>query len=336
MASFKFWGKRAAAQSDGRAATAKNTARGEAGSVEFLRRRARHRLMGAVVLVFIAIVGFPLLFETEPRPDSVNTQVTIPSQEKAAPLKAPQVASGPVGQSSGLDSGEQVVTPGGAEAPAASVPQPDSAPSDSSSAPVTAPVTQAQASAAGAPAASTAGQDVEEAGAREDHNAQAAQEAQQAAAEKLAAQKAAAQKLAAQKAAEKAAAERLAAQKEKEAERVAAQKAAAEKHAAQKAAAAAALLGAQAKSAPASAAAPAAAEKGRYVIQIGAYADAGSVRSARASATLLGVHTYVEQVSTQAGPRTRVRVGPFTSRADADAAAGKLKRGGMPAQIIPG
>lgn len=300
MAFFKFWGQRAAGRDNGQA-TAKDAARGDADAVEFLRRRARHRLTGAVVLVLIAIIGFPLLFETEPRPDAVNPQVTIPSQENAPPLAAPQVAAGPVGQGSGLDAGEQLVPP--TDHAASAAPQPDSAPAESAAAPAT-----ESASAPPTPAD------------------QSAPSAEQAAADQLAAQKAAAE----QAAADKAAAQRLAAQKEKEAaQKAAARKAAADKLAAQKAATAKAILAGG--SPPA-----AAAGKGHFVIQIGAYADAGSVRSARASASLLGVSTYVEQVKTQAGPRTRVRVGPFSSRADADAAAGKLKRGGMPAQIISG
>lgn len=326
MAFFKFWGRRAAARGEGQVPAAKGAARGDTDSVEFLRRRARHRLMGAVVLVLIAIIGFPLLFETEPRPEAVNAQVTIPSQKGAAPLAAPQVAAAPANQSSGLDAGEQVVPPAETAAPAAVQPLPDSAPAESAG-------TAAPAGAA-SPGVPSVPSETSAAGASpSDQSAAAAQQAaaQQAAAEKLAAQKAADQKAAAEKAAaDKAAAQRLAAQKEKEAaQKLAAQKAAAEKEAARKAAVAKAIL---AGTPPAKAAA----DKGRFVIQIGAYADSGSVRSARASATLLGVSTYVEQVKTQAGPRTRVRVGPFASRADADAAANKLKRGGMPAQIIPG
>ena len=37
-------------------------------SIEAIRKRARHRLIGAGVLVLIAVVGFPLLFDTQPRP----------------------------------------------------------------------------------------------------------------------------------------------------------------------------------------------------------------------------------------------------------------------------
>ena len=56
--------------------------------IEGVRRRARHRLMGAVVLVFIAVVGFPLVFDTQPRPVSVDTPIVIPDQKSSAPLSA--------------------------------------------------------------------------------------------------------------------------------------------------------------------------------------------------------------------------------------------------------
>ena len=37
-------------------------------SVEIIRKRARHRLIGAVVLVLTAVVGLPLIFDSQPRP----------------------------------------------------------------------------------------------------------------------------------------------------------------------------------------------------------------------------------------------------------------------------
>jgi hypothetical protein len=49
-------------------------------SVEAMRRRARHRLIGAAVLVLIGVVGFPLLFDTQPRPIPVNIPIEIPDQ----------------------------------------------------------------------------------------------------------------------------------------------------------------------------------------------------------------------------------------------------------------
>lgn len=60
-----------------------------ADSVAQARTRARQRLLGAVVLVGLGIVGFPLLFETQPRPIPVDVPIDIPRKESAAPLVLP-------------------------------------------------------------------------------------------------------------------------------------------------------------------------------------------------------------------------------------------------------
>ena len=68
-------------------------------SIEVMRRRARHRLIGAVVLVLAGIIGFPLLFDTQPRPVAVDIPIEIPDRNKVKPLPPlPQepVASGKV------------------------------------------------------------------------------------------------------------------------------------------------------------------------------------------------------------------------------------------------
>ncbi len=85
MAFFKFRlpGKTAVTATDGLA-----DASGQ--SVEVLRRRAKHRLFGAVVLVFVAVVAFPLLFDSQPRPVAVDTPIVIPDRNRTAPL-APDV-----------------------------------------------------------------------------------------------------------------------------------------------------------------------------------------------------------------------------------------------------
>ena len=70
MAFFKF---RLPGQTAGDASS--NFSNSPAESVEVLRRRARHRLIGATVLVIIGVVGFPLVFDTQPRPVSVDIAV---------------------------------------------------------------------------------------------------------------------------------------------------------------------------------------------------------------------------------------------------------------------
>jgi DedD protein len=73
---------------------------------------------------------------------------------------------------------------------------------------------------------------------------------------------------------------------------------------------------------------------GRFVVQVGAYSAMGPMRDARAKVEKLGLKTYTQVVETDAGPRTRLRVGPFDTREQADAAAAKLKRADLPANIL--
>jgi DedD protein len=63
-------------------------------SIEAMRRRARHRLIGAVVLVLVGLVGFPLLFDTQPRPVAVDIPIEIPDRNKVKPL--PPLPQAPV------------------------------------------------------------------------------------------------------------------------------------------------------------------------------------------------------------------------------------------------
>lgn len=60
-----------------------------ADAVQHLRLRARHRLIGAALLVGVGVIGFPLLFETQPRPIPVDLPIDIPSKEAVAPLQVP-------------------------------------------------------------------------------------------------------------------------------------------------------------------------------------------------------------------------------------------------------
>jgi DedD protein len=67
-------------------------------SVEVMRRRARHRLIGAVVLVLAGVIGFPLLFDTQPRPVAVDIPIEIPDRNKVKPLAVPPQAAGKMAQ----------------------------------------------------------------------------------------------------------------------------------------------------------------------------------------------------------------------------------------------
>jgi DedD protein len=58
-------------------------------SVEVMRKRAKHRLIGSAVLVLIGVVGFPLLFDTQPRPIPVDIPIEIPGKGTVKPLAVP-------------------------------------------------------------------------------------------------------------------------------------------------------------------------------------------------------------------------------------------------------
>lgn len=214
--------------------------------VQAARTQARRRLVGAVVLLLIGVVGFPVLFDTQPRPLPIDTPIEVPRRDA--------VASGLVGKESAVTPSQPLpalpADAGTEEAPAsasatASAPAPPAPALVKASAPTPKPAPPPAAKpAVPAPAATVA-------------------------------------------------------PPEKPA-----------------------------------AAASAPAESGRYVIQAGAYSEAGKLREARAKIEKLGLKTYTQVVESDKGSRTRVRVGPYATRAEAEAVAAQVKRSGLPAAIL--
>ncbi|MDP3828382.1 MAG: SPOR domain-containing protein, partial [Polaromonas sp.] len=81
-------------------------------SVEVMRKRAKHRLIGAVVLVLAGVIGFPLLFDTQPRPVAVDIPIEIPAKSGVKPLVMPAPATAPAVAASAAPAGsEKVATP---------------------------------------------------------------------------------------------------------------------------------------------------------------------------------------------------------------------------------
>jgi DedD protein len=76
------------------------------------------------------------------------------------------------------------------------------------------------------------------------------------------------------------------------------------------------------------------AEAGRFVVQVGAFADATAARETRLKVEKLGLKTYTQVAATAAGNRIRVRAGPFTSRADAEKAQAKAQAAGLAAVVL--
>ena len=73
---------------------------------------------------------------------------------------------------------------------------------------------------------------------------------------------------------------------------------------------------------------------GRYVVQVGAFADSTSASEVRQKVERLGLKTYTQVAETANGQRVRVRVGPFATREEADRALAKIKASGAPAVVI--
>lgn len=268
MAFFKF---RFPGQTASSPASAETVAPGTGESIELVRRRARHRLIGAVVLVLLAVVGFPLLFDTQPRPVAVDTPILIPDRPTSAPLKAtptlPADASPakpllpnakPLPAQEGLDAKEEVVQaakPAPADGPK---PAPEPAP---------APVTKPSEAAPKPPAVK--------------------------------------------------AEVKLAPSKTDKTEPVAKPKDDGNK--------ARALLEGK----------PSAAKGERHVVQVGAFSDPAKVREVRRKLEQAGMITFTQVVENADGKSTtRVRVGPFSSREEADKAAAKVRKLDLSAAVL--
>lgn len=192
-------------------------------SVEAMRKRAKHRLIGSAILVLIGVVGFPLLVDKQPRPIEVNIPIEIPDKDKVKPLVTPlPVAPEPV---------------------------------------VSAPVVPAA-----QPSASAAGR-VGDATAPTPAVAKPAAPVQAKPVEKPAVK-------------------------------------------------------------------PAAAAEERFVVQVGAFAEVTRAREARLKVERAGLKTYTQVVETREGRRIRVRVGPFTTKMQADKAAEKIRKLDLPASVL--
>ncbi len=248
------------------------------GDVQRARTRARQRLIGAVVLVAIGVIGFPLVFETQPRPISVDIPIDIPRKEGAPPLVMP------------------------AARPVRATPDPVAAPASNNAVDA--------AAAAPSPRDEVITETREEAGRVAPAATRIATEA--------AASKAASRPPEAAQPVAKPAVEPKPAAKPKPA---AARPAAGEDDARARA-----LL----EGKPA----PPAAESSRFVVQVGAFADAGAARDTRAKAERLGLKTYTQVVETSAGTRIRVRIGPFTTRTEADKALASARSAGLTAALL--
>lgn len=237
----------------------------QAESVEVVRKRAKHRLIGAAVLVLIGVVGFPLLFDTQPRPIPVDIPIEIPAKGTVKPLVIP-VPTAPA----------EKVTDAASLAPKEEILSSIQVPDVVETAPTAIkneakPDAKAEAKAEPKP----------------EHKPEPKVEP-------------------------------------KIASKVAV--------ASDDAARASALLNGKPPSPAAKTVV--AGEEGRVVVQVGAFADTAKAHEVRLKLEKAGLKTYTQVADTKDGKRTRVRVGPFVSRAEAEKAASKIKTLDLPAAIL--
>ncbi|WP_374496866.1 SPOR domain-containing protein [Vogesella indigofera] len=97
---------------------------------------------------------------------------------------------------------------------------------------------------------------------------------------------------------------------------------------------AAILEGREAEAPRAAATAATAATAEKYQVQLAALSDADKISALKQRLSAVGVAARFSKVQTSKGEVTRVRVGPFGSRAEADAALRKLERAGVSGIIV--
>jgi DedD protein len=221
-------------------------------SIEALRKRAKQRLIGASILVLVGVIGFPLVFDTQPRPIAVDIPIDIPDRGKAGTTNT---AVGAV---------SAAAAPASAPAPAPAAEAPVFVPPVAEPTAPTKPAAPAAAAVASAPAPAAA-------------SAPAAPPVR---------------------------------------------------------AAASAADGDRARALLEGKPASAAAAEGRFVVQVGAFADPVRAREARQTLEKAGLKTYTQVADTKEGKRIRVRVGPFETRAEAEKAAAKVKTLDLPASVL--
>lgn len=248
-------------------------------TVQQARVRSRRRLIGAVVLVVIGVIGFPLVFETQPRPIPVDIPIEIPRKEGLPPLAMPSAkVTAPVAPVAAVAAVAPVAS---APTPAATQPKPVAAPAVEEVLTPGRPPAAVSSLPLLTPAAPVA--------------------------------KALEKPSSAMSTPAKAAAKPVAPAEGDRAK---------------------ALLEGSTLAKAEAPKAEAPKEAGRFVVQVGAFAENEAARTTRLKVEKLGLKTYVQVAETPAGKRIRVRVGPYASKEEAEQAKTKLTAGGFPAVLL--
>lgn len=80
---------------------------------------------------------------------------------------------------------------------------------------------------------------------------------------------------------------------------------------------------------------PATVATGQWVIQLGAYKEAGKVKNLMSKLKGINVPAYIEKIESPQGSLTRVRAGPYASQEEGEKARGRLKIIGVDGPVAP-
>ncbi|WP_292934440.1 SPOR domain-containing protein [Noviherbaspirillum sp.] len=245
------------------------------------KKRARRRLIGAVALVLAAVIGLPMILDSEPKPLADDISIQIPSKDKLTASNNPRPATtSRVAASDALDPKEEMVDAAVAP-PAAS----ETKPADKKVAVTATPAQPAEAKA-------------------KILSKPEAEMVKTAIVEKPASSTQAPAKT------------------ESKAEAKSTEKS-------QDAARAKALLEGKPD--------PKAAEKksGKFVVQVAALASKDKVDELQSKLKGAGIKSYTQKVATSSGDRTRIRVGPFASKEEAEKVRAKIVKLGLNGTLVP-
>jgi DedD protein len=270
-----------------------------------LKKRARRRLVGAIVLVSVVAVVLPMVLDSEPRPVTQNVEIQIPSPN-AAP-SGPKGATAPAAMQKSVEPAANDMAPGITGAA--------SGKADGSASNVAAASSQASASVR---PGDVSVQPKPEA--RADSSPSGAKSDTKTAASKPAAEQ---KPEPAVKADSKSVAAKPDAKPDAKAVAPAANATPDAKHDAG--------AKADARTSAVQAKGPAAS----YVVQLAALADAARAKQLQQQVSTAGVKGYTEVIHTAKGPVTRVRAGPFPTKEAAEKARDRLKGAGLDGKVVP-
>ena len=289
------------------------------------KKRARRRLVGAIALALAVAVGLPMVLDSEPKPLASDIDINIPSKERTpdTPARADRKPA-PIPDGDTLDSREEIVedVKPAAKPSNTAAAKPAAKPEAGLSAQAQAHSDELDRSVAASEARAKAEADARN---KQETDRRAEQERKREAERKLAESKADAKAKADARAdTERKLAESRAAEA-KAAEARAAAKPATESKASQDARALAILEGKSAKPA-------AAAEAGqKFVLQVAALSDQNKVNELRERLKQAGISSYTQKAPS--GDVTRVRVGPFGSKEEAEKVRAKLQGMGLAGRL---